>query len=110
MIQIAGAGLRVRRRRSFADHCLSLTCTLNTACTALGHDEEWWSWSKCRQELWTQVDLAVRISGRDASGKLFAQSAVASSISGGGALLSGMAPKSPSSPYTFSQGQYPELN
>src|SRR6266700_741782 len=46
-----------------------------------------------RRELRTQVDLAVRISGRDASGKLFAQSAVASSISGGGALLSRMAPK-----------------
>ena len=45
---------------------------------------------RCR-ELRTQADLAVRISGRDASGKLFAQSAVASSISGGGALLSGMA-------------------
>jgi hypothetical protein len=44
-----------------------------------------------RRELRTQADLAVRISGRDASGKLFAQSAVASSISGGGALLSGMA-------------------
>ena len=46
-----------------------------------------------RRELRTQADLAVRISGRDASGKLFAQSAVASSISGGGALLSGMARK-----------------
>ena len=46
-----------------------------------------------RRELRTQADLAVRISGRDASGKLFAQRAVASSISGGGALLSGMARK-----------------
>ena len=46
-----------------------------------------------RRELRTQADIAVRISGRDASGKLFAQSAVASSISGGGALLSGMARK-----------------
>src|SRR6266404_9245233 len=46
-----------------------------------------------RRELRTQVDLAVRIFGRDTSGKLFAQSAVASSISGGGALLSGMARK-----------------
>ena len=35
-------------------------------------------------------DIAVRISGRDASGKPFAQSVVASSISSGGALLSGM--------------------
>jgi len=44
-----------------------------------------------RRELRTQADLAVRIFGRDVSGKLFAQSAVASGISGGGALLSGMA-------------------
>jgi len=40
-----------------------------------------------RRELRTHADLAVRISGRDASGKLFAQSAVASSISGGGRAL-----------------------
>jgi hypothetical protein len=46
-----------------------------------------------RRELRKQMDLAVRISGRDVSGKLFAQSAAASSISGGGALLSGMARK-----------------
>ena len=46
-----------------------------------------------RREFRTQADLAVRISGRDASGKSFAQSAVASSISGGGALVSGMARK-----------------
>jgi hypothetical protein len=43
-----------------------------------------------RQESRTQADIAVRISGRAVSGKPFAQSAVASSISGGGALLSGM--------------------
>ncbi len=43
-----------------------------------------------RQESRSQSDLAVRISGRDASGKPFAQSAVASSISSAGALLSGM--------------------
>ena len=43
-----------------------------------------------RQESRTQADIAVRISGRDISGDLFAQSAVASCISGGGALLSGM--------------------
>jgi hypothetical protein len=46
-----------------------------------------------RQEPRTRADLAVRVSGRDVSGKLFAQVAVASSISGGGALLSGMARK-----------------
>jgi hypothetical protein len=44
-----------------------------------------------RREPRTQVDLAVRISGRDASGNMFAQNAVASSISGSGALLSGVA-------------------
>ena len=43
-----------------------------------------------RQEFRKQADIAVRISGRDVSGEPFAQSAVASSISGGGALLSGM--------------------
>ena len=43
-----------------------------------------------RHESRTQADIAVRISGRDTSGDLFAQSAVASSISGGGALLSGI--------------------
>jgi hypothetical protein len=43
-----------------------------------------------RQESRKQLDIAVRISGRDVSGEPFAQSAVASSISGGGALLSGM--------------------
>jgi len=46
-----------------------------------------------RREPRTQADLAVRISGRDASGNLFAQGAVASSISGSGALLSGVARK-----------------
>ena len=43
-----------------------------------------------RQESRARSDIAVRISGRDASGKPFAQSVVASSISSGGALLSGM--------------------
>jgi hypothetical protein len=43
-----------------------------------------------RQESRKQLDIAVRISGRDVSGEPFAQSAVASSISGRGALLSGM--------------------
>src|SRR5437879_4441057 len=46
-----------------------------------------------RRELRTQVDLAVRISGRDASGKSFTENVVASSISGGGGLLSGLARK-----------------
>jgi hypothetical protein len=39
------------------------------------------------------VDLAARISGRDSSANLFAQSAVASGISASGALLSGVARK-----------------
>ena len=43
-----------------------------------------------RQESRARSNIAVRISGRDASGKPFAQSVVASSISSGGALLSGM--------------------
>jgi hypothetical protein len=43
-----------------------------------------------RQERRTQVDLTVRITGRDVRGNPFAQSAVASGISGGGALLSGL--------------------
>ena len=43
-----------------------------------------------RNELRRQADIAVRISGRDESGEPFAQSAIASSISGRGALLSGM--------------------
>jgi hypothetical protein len=46
-----------------------------------------------RREPRLQVELAVKISGRDVSGKLFNESVVASSISGGGALLSGMARK-----------------
>jgi hypothetical protein len=44
-----------------------------------------------RQERRTQIDLTVQITGRDVRGNPFAQSAVASSISGGGALLSGLA-------------------
>src|ERR1700680_3000705 len=43
-----------------------------------------------RQELRAQVDLAVQVSGRDANGMPFTQSATASSISNGGALLSGL--------------------
>lgn len=43
-----------------------------------------------RQEPRRRSDLAVRISGRDVNGEPFAQSVVASSISGGGALLSGL--------------------
>jgi hypothetical protein len=46
-----------------------------------------------RREPRLQVELAVKISGRDVCGKLFTESAVASSISGGGALLSAMARK-----------------
>jgi hypothetical protein len=38
-----------------------------------------------------QVELRVQVSGRDRSGNLFAQNAVASSISSAGALLSGIA-------------------
>src|ERR1700730_4268340 len=41
-----------------------------------------------RQEARKQATLAVRIFGRDVSGKAFAQSAIASSTSGSGALLS----------------------
>jgi hypothetical protein len=44
-----------------------------------------------RQERRTQIDLTVQITGRDVRGNPFAQSAVASSISGSGALLSGLA-------------------
>jgi hypothetical protein len=44
-----------------------------------------------RQEHRTQVDLTVQIAGRDVRGNPFAQSVVASNISGGGALLSGLA-------------------
>jgi hypothetical protein len=44
-----------------------------------------------RQERRTQAEIAVRIIGRDARGSSFAQSAVAGSISSGGALLSGLA-------------------
>ncbi|GAC1438158.1 MAG: hypothetical protein NVS1B11_35760 [Terriglobales bacterium] len=43
-----------------------------------------------RQEFRKQADIAIRMSGHDVSGKPFAQIAVASSFSGGGALLSGM--------------------
>jgi hypothetical protein len=43
-----------------------------------------------RRESRAQADIAVRISGRDISGEPFAQSVLASSISAGGALLSGM--------------------
>src|SRR5260370_7026967 len=43
-----------------------------------------------RQERRTPADLAVQISGRDANGMTFRQSATASSISNGGALLSGL--------------------
>ena len=43
-----------------------------------------------RQEPRAQVDVAVQISGRDANGIPFTQSAMASSISNGGALLSGL--------------------
>jgi len=43
-----------------------------------------------RQERRTQIDLTVQIAGRDVRGNPFAQSAVASSISGVGALLSGL--------------------
>ena len=43
-----------------------------------------------RQEFRKQADIAIRISGHDVSGEAFAQSVVASSLSGGGALLSGM--------------------
>ena len=44
-----------------------------------------------RQERRTPADLVVQISGRDANGMTFSQSATASSISNGGALLSGLA-------------------
>src|ERR1700680_4148832 len=43
-----------------------------------------------REEPRAQVDLAVQVSGRDANGMPFTQSATASSISDGGALLSGL--------------------
>src|SRR5882757_4593096 len=43
-----------------------------------------------RQERRTAADLAVQISGRDANGITFRQSATASSISNGGALLTGL--------------------
>ena len=43
-----------------------------------------------RQERRTAADLAVQISGRDANGMTFRQSPTASSISKGGALLSGL--------------------
>ena len=43
-----------------------------------------------RKEFRKLADIAVRISGRDISGEPFAQRAIASSISSGGALLSGM--------------------
>ena len=43
-----------------------------------------------RQERRTPADLAVQISGRDANGMTFRQSATASNISNGGALLSGL--------------------
>ena len=43
-----------------------------------------------RQERRTPADLAVQISGRDANGITFRQSATASSISNGGALLTGL--------------------
>src|SRR5919108_2564537 len=46
-----------------------------------------------RQERRMQVDLTVRIAGRDIHGDHFAQNAVASGISGGGALLSGISGK-----------------
>ena len=43
-----------------------------------------------RQEFRKRADIAIRISGHDVSGQPFAQTAVASSLSVGGALLSGM--------------------
>src|SRR6202049_3533198 len=43
-----------------------------------------------RQEPRAQTDLAVQISGRDANGMSFRQSATARSISNSGALLSGL--------------------
>src|ERR1700687_3790502 len=43
-----------------------------------------------RDEARAQVDLAVQISGTGANGMPFTQSATASSISNGGALLSGL--------------------
>ena len=46
--------------------------------------------SERRQEPRSQVDLAVQISGRDVKGIPFTQNVRASSISGSGALLSGL--------------------
>jgi hypothetical protein len=46
-----------------------------------------------RREPRMQAELAVQVSGRDSSGTLFAESAVASGVSRVGALLSGMARK-----------------
>jgi len=43
-----------------------------------------------RQEQRARSELAVQVSGRDASGTAFSQSARASNISKGGALLSGL--------------------
>lgn len=43
-----------------------------------------------RQEPRAQIDLTVQISGHDVNGMPFAQSVTASSISGSGALLSGL--------------------
>jgi hypothetical protein len=43
-----------------------------------------------RHEPLAQLDLAVQISGRDVNGMPFTQSVTASSISGNGALLSGL--------------------
>ena len=45
-----------------------------------------------RHEARAQVDLAVQVSGTGANGMPFTQSATASSISNGGALLSGAIP------------------